>query len=147
MGFFDDPETIDPDDGDYRVRVVEADAFTGKDGREWAKVTLQPFGVDGTFDDFMGLSHPVGRRIAGEQLGVYGVDIDRVNSIEELASAMARLQGATAEVTVSHDNGYVRVKVHSSTPAAERQGDQVPVDRSELDSKPAAAEGDDSIPF
>jgi hypothetical protein len=147
MGFFDDPDTIDPDDGAYQVQVIEAAAFTGKDGREWAKVTLQPFGVDGTFDDFMNLSHPGLRRAAGEQLAVYGVDIDRVNSVDELTAAMAKLQGATAEVTVSHDNGYVRVKVHSSTPAAERQGDQVPVDRSELDSKPAAGSDGDDYPF
>ena len=143
MGYFEAPRATDVADGIHQVTVVEADAFTGKDGAEYAKVTLRT--EDGqTFDDFRSLTHPVSRQIAGENLALYGVDIDAVADFEDLALAMAELAGVTAEVGVEHnEKGYLNVKVHNTRPAGAVE--EVPAEP--VEPAPVPAPADDPPPF
>ena len=96
MGYFSNSEEFEPDDGAYAVQIIDASAFAGQDGREWAKVVLQV--VDGEhegkqFDHFMNLNNPFGLQISQEALVGYGLDVEEVENFGDLAGAMPALIG------------------------------------------------------
>lgn len=145
-------DEIDPPDGTYRVEVYAADAFQGNDGRQWAKLTLGVLEAIGELDQdpvvgrqfvhFMNLNNDVGVRVARDALFVYGLDLERVGDFEDLAAQIVELIGVRAEVGVTHNNGYVRIKVVSAT---DRGATDVPAPP--IDPPPPAAPDDDDIPF
>jgi Protein of unknown function (DUF669) len=128
MTYFDDAadDVFDPPDGVYTVTIAEGEAFETNDGREFCKLVLR--GIEGpakgrTFDHFMTLSHPDAKRISGDALRLYGVDLAAVADLEDLSAHAAGLVGTEAEVGVSHNKkGYLNVKVYSATPAGGERG-------------------------
>jgi hypothetical protein len=156
-----DQDDFDPADGSYTVRLVNASAFEGRDGRAWAKIVLQIIGTDAAgrqFDHFMNLNNDVGLRIAREALVTYGLDPAPLEAedadIADLDRAMFELVGTIADITVSHKDGYKNIRVQGS-----RTGESdIPSDFTTPEANPqqqtfAAAAGkqapgkDDEIPF
>jgi len=118
MSYFpDDDDRYDPPDGTYQVRVHDASAFTGRDGRDWAKVVLQIIGGDNAgrqFDHFMNLNNETGMRIARDALAMYGLALHEIENFGDLQDAMPELIGVYAEVSVRHKDGYRNHTVISS---------------------------------
>lgn len=117
MSYFNNNDDFDPPDGHYQVEIQDASAFTGQDGREWAKVVLQV--TDGEhkgriFDHFMNLNHPVGLQFAQEALVGYGIDTEEVENFGDLQAAMPDLLGTQASVTVGHKNNFRNTTVLST---------------------------------
>jgi hypothetical protein len=153
-------DDFDPADGSYHVKVIDASAFSGRDGREWAKVVLQIIGTDAAgrqFDHFMNLNNPTGLRIAKESLITYGLDDDGIDDLDDLSRAMFELIGTEADVTVGHKDGFRNVNVQGSRTG---QSDVTAPGAADSDfSKPppaapvqqsfaaAAAGDDDDVPF
>jgi len=148
-------DDFDPPDGKYTVKIVDAGAFAGRDGREWAKVTLQIIGGNDAgrrFDHFgpAGDHNEVGLRIMREALVLYGLDPDGIDDLDDLGRAMFELVGNQAEITVGHKDGFKNIRVQSS-----RTGESdIPTDppTSQQQSFAAAAANsngndDESIPF
>ena len=110
-------DDFDPANGSYEVEIVDAGAFRGRDGREWAKVVLQIIGTDDAgrrFDHFMNLNNPVGLRIARESLITYGLEGEGIEDLDDLGQAMFDLVGNHAWITVGHKDGFRNVKVQGS---------------------------------
>jgi hypothetical protein len=118
MGFFDQPDEYDPDDGEYVVQVIDADAFEGNDGREWAKVTLEiregAEGVSESFVHLMNLNNDYGRRLAQESLLGYGLKVAEIGSFDDLKAAIPDLIGVKARVSVGHKNGFRNTTVFAA---------------------------------
>ena len=108
-------DDYDPPDGTYRAVLHDAGAFTGRtDGKDYAKLTWQIDQGDDVgrrFEDFQGISHPVGLRIFREKLVLLGLDPEGIEDIEELSMRMFEMVGTRADLTVGHKNGYRHVKV------------------------------------
>ena len=148
-------DDFDPADGSYHVKIVDTGAFSGRDGREWAKVTLQIIGGEAAgrrFDHFgpAGDHNKIGLRIMRESLVTYGLDPDGIESLPDLDKAMFDLIGNEADITVGHKDGFRNIKVQGSTTGRS----DIPTD----DPRPAqparqqsfataAGRDDDDIPF
>ena len=140
-------EDWDPDDGNYTVQIVEADAFRSRDGREFSKLKLRV--TDGEhdgrqFEDFNGYENEVGARIARANLSVYGLNVDEVEDFDDLAIRIGELVGNRAEVTVKHSKGYLNVTAQRGFPSNGHS--DVPADLTDLEPAPAGTP-DDLIPF
>lgn len=159
MSYFERGEDFNPPDGVYAVTVYDASAFTSGDGREFAKTTLQIVGGDHDgqrFDHLMGLTHPVGREISGEALAAYGLDLEQVDSHDDLRDLMPNLLDVKAEVVVTHSKqGWVNVKVvrtitgETDIPAQQESfdiGDSPPA-RPTFPGAAASTDDDEEIPF
>jgi hypothetical protein len=111
-------DDFDPPNGSYNVKVIDASAFAGRDGREWAKAVLEIVGGEHTgrqFDHFMNLNNDVGLRIAYEALALYGMNGgSTIESLDDLSQAMFDLIGTNADVTVSHKDGFRNTNVQGS---------------------------------
>ncbi len=110
-------DDFDPPNGGYTVRVTEASAFAGNDGRQWAKAVLKV--LEGPhagreFDHFFGLNSEAAIRIAYEAFITYGLDPAKVDSFEDLQTEIVELAGTIATVSVSHKDNYRNVKVSGS---------------------------------
>lgn len=143
-------DDFDPPDGRLHVKIIDARARTGRDGREWAALTLQVIGgahAGRRFDHFgpAGDHNPVGLRIMREALVMYGLEPDGIDDIEDLGMAMFELIDNEADITVSHKDGFRNIKVQGSTTGKS----DIPVPASEQQSFAAAAAkpDDDDIPF
>src|ERR1041384_1898946 len=114
-----DSELIEPPRGTYKVRLDEGEAFSGKDGREWAKVILEITEGEhqgSRFQHFMGFQPPGIAEMNGNACAAYGVnwtDVDTIKDLDDQLHAVVA-QGTTAEVTVSYKDGYTNVNVHGS---------------------------------
>jgi hypothetical protein len=114
-----DQDDFDPIDGSYTCKLIDATAFAARtDGREYVKLKWQIIGTDDAgrqFDDFQGISHPVGLRITREKLLVLGLPADlEAEDIDGLDHAIFNLIGVQAELTVGHKDGYRNVSVQSA---------------------------------
>jgi len=149
-------DDFDPEDGQYACKLIDATAFAARtDGREYVKLTWQIIGTDlagRQFDDFQGISHPVGLRITRDKLLLLGLEADFVaDDITDLDHAIFNLIGLEAELTVGHKNGYRNTTVDRvKTGVPDIPNDPAP--KAANGSTPpgsfAAARGDDdSIPF
>lgn len=110
-------DDFDPPNGSYVVKVIDTGAFAGKDGREWAKVVLEIVGGDHAgrqFDHFHNLNNEVGLRMAYEAFSMYGMKGDGIESLEDLDSALFDVRGTVANITVSHKDSYLNVRVQGS---------------------------------
>ena len=149
-------DDFDPDDGQYTCKLVDATAFAARtDGREYVKLTWQIIGTDlagRQFDDFQGISHPVGLRITRDKLLLLGLEAEFVaDDIEDLDHALFNLIGLEADLTVGHKNGYRNTTVDRVKTGAP----DIPTDPASKaangstspGSFAAAAKGDDDIPF
>ena len=112
------PTSTTPPTAPTASTIVEASAFTGRDGRHWAKCVLTPAGgpdVGRRFDHFMNLNNDVGMRIARESLVTYGLDPTSLDNpgadIETLHTAMQPLVGMVAHITVTHKDGFRNIRV------------------------------------
>lgn len=113
-------DDFDPPDGSLHVKIVDAGAFSGRDGREWAKVTLQIIGTANAgrrFDHFgpAGDHNSVGLRIMREALVMYGLDPEGIEDLNDLGMAMFELIDNEADITVSHKDGFRNIRVQGST--------------------------------
>jgi hypothetical protein len=145
-------DDYDPLDGSYRVVLVDAGAFTGhKDGKDYAKLKWQIDQGDDVgrrFEDFQGISHPVGLRIFREKLELLGLDPEGIEDIEELSMRMFEMVGLHADVTVGHQNGYRQVKVDRVlTGRSDIPVDSPPPARTFAQAAGADKASDEGIPF
>jgi Protein of unknown function (DUF669) len=114
-------DDFDPPDGEYTVKIADATAFAGNDGREWCKITLEILQGEHAgrqFADFMNLNNEVGLRIAREHLSLYGLDAaaleEEGSTLEDLNHGVFELVDTVADVTVRHKNGYLNLTVTGS---------------------------------
>jgi hypothetical protein len=151
-------DDYDPTDGGYTAKLVDATAFAARtDGREYVKLVWQIIGTDNAgrqFDDFQGISHPVGLRITRDKLLMLGLPADlEVEEIDELDHAIFNLIGVQAELTVGHKDGYRNVSVHGVVTGESDIPHDPPAPAKAANGQPArsfaAAAGtdDDDIPF
>ena len=146
MGFFDQTDEYDPDNGEYVVQVIDADAFEGNDGREWGEGDIgdprRAEGVGESFVHLMNLNNDYGRRLAQESLLGYGLKVAEIGSFEDLKEAIPSLIGVKARVSVAHKNGYRNTTVFA---ALTGESDIPDADgaKAGFDSSPGSRFGDD----
>jgi hypothetical protein len=164
MGFSDtwkragDPvdEYKPTDGGHYHVKIVDGGAWVTGDGREFAKATLEI--IDGPdtghrFDDFMNFNNDVGARRARENLALYGLKGDDIETLEDLDTAILELSGTEADVTTkwSPDGRFLNVSVNRvKTGESDIPSNQESFDTSDMQPVPSKGRGaydDDDIPF
>jgi len=105
-----------PDGWQGTVKIIDGGAFKARtSGNTFAKVRLQIVGGElagRQFDHLMSLS-PRALEISVESLLVYGVDLERIDELDDLDRAMFDLVNThTYEVTVRINNDFVNVSVH-----------------------------------
>jgi hypothetical protein len=149
----------DPDDGPYTCKLIDATAFAARtDGREYVKLRWQVIGTDDAgrqFDDFQGITHPVGLRITRDKLLLLGLEADfAADDIGDLDHAVFNLIGTVAELTVGHKDGYRNTTVNRVKTGEPDIPNDPPARASKAanGSSPrsfaaAAAGDDDDIPF
>jgi hypothetical protein len=111
-------EYIEPPTAKYNVRVVQGDARETKSGPV-AEVILEILEGEhrgGRMKHLMFFNHPVGVEINTEALVSYGVELDKINEVNDLDTELQRILGTEAEVGVSYRNDYIQFKVHRSRP-------------------------------
>jgi hypothetical protein len=126
-----DSELIEPPKGPYKVKVEEASAFEGKDGRQWAKLILTITDGDHAgenFQHFMGFQPESIKQMNGNALAAYGVDWADVHELSDLDDQMLGLVGRLAEVSVAYKDGYMNVNVHGSRPPEGKVTSDIPSD-------------------
>ena len=152
-----DNDLIEPPKGHYKTRLDKGEAFESKDGRQFAKVTLEITDGDlkgARFEHFMGFQPDGIAQMNGNACAAYGVDWTQVSEITDLDDQLDAIvrQGTTADVSVSYKDGYMNVNVHGSR----TQGvSDIPTDESQP--QPSAAsfaaaagqnhQSDESLPF
>jgi hypothetical protein len=114
-----DSDLIEPPKGPYKVKLDDASAFEGKDGRQWAKVILEITAGDlagERFQHFMGFQPEGIAQMSGNACAAYGVDWTQVKELSDLDDQLDALvkAGTTAEVSVAYKDGYMNVNVHGS---------------------------------
>jgi hypothetical protein len=141
-------DNFDPPDGAYLVRLYDGGAFSGRvDNKNYVKLKWEL--LDGPdagryFEDFKGISNKVGLRITREKLVTLGLDPEGIETIEALNSAICKLIGTKATITVVHDGPWCNVSVL----AAETDESDAPADTTGLPDVPEVGRAaEDSIPF
>jgi hypothetical protein len=100
-----------PGPGSHDAIVVEGDAFESRAGDVYAKTTLRlvkPGHPDDgrTWDHLMGFKSPQQAAMSAAQLSLYGVEnLDDLEGVDDLAAAMAELEGVHAQVTCKARQG------------------------------------------
>jgi hypothetical protein len=149
-------DLIEPPKGKYDVKIADGTANDTKIGPR-VGITLEILAGEhqgARFEHAMFFNHPVGTEINKEALVSYGVDLNKIEEVEDLNLEIDRIMGTTAEVGVSYnDRGYIQIKVHGSRPPA---GDtDIPSDpdtarmtpAQETTFKAASQRFGDSVPF
>ena len=131
-----DPE-FEPDEAEYLVTISGTSTEVTDKDKRLAKVRLKVLEGDDAGRTF---SHAVffTTAFATEQgvraLAAYGVDFAGVKDLEDLERAMKAIRGATAQVRVSYEGGFIRVVVLHVKP---------PEHPPDSDPEPEAGKGDD----
>lgn len=136
----------EPPAGTYKTRVVDASAFTSRDGREFCKVRLEVtegHGAGRAWDHIMGFSSAIAARISRGSLVMYGLDAEAITDFDELDVAMARLIGTKCEVAVKHKDGYINTDVLRSFTGES----DVPAEPERFQHTPAGGDDDDPLPY
>ena len=114
---------IDPDDGEYRVRVLNAGTDVTKNGSELGRVRFQLLDGDdagAAFEHVMFFTSAFAIEQAARTLHLLGVAVREVSEFYELSDAMKAIVGTTARVRIAHDenNGkvFLRLDVLEATP-------------------------------
>ena len=112
-------EEYEPDDGDYTTIVRATSTEITGQGKELAKLRLKILDGDDAgrvFDHTLFFSTQFATEKAVRTLAAYGVDFAGVTDLDSIGEAMEKVRGATAEVRVSHENGFVRIVVVGCEP-------------------------------
>ena len=141
---------IEPEPGTYTGVVRSAEGFYSRNGTECVRVTLEitesedrPDLVGNSFDHMMFFGNEVGARISRENLALYGVEVSKVSSFDELIDRIDEIEGVEADVRVSINGSYTNVNVLRS-----RTGESdVPSDGNDFAPPVAPAADDDPPPF
>lgn len=156
------PDDFEPPPDQYKVKVVDGNAFTSRAGDDYCKLVLEILSsksgefVGQRFEHFMGFAHPVGARINREALLAYGLkDPENIGSVDDLDDRIAGLKGTEADVGVSYKDGYIQIKVHGSRTGRSdipttANGDVVgpePAAQTSFSAAAGAKNDDDPIPF
>src|ERR1044072_8194331 len=148
-------ENVEPKADKYDVRVARGSARDTKVGPV-AEIILEIVAGEmagANVKHLMFFNHPVGIEVNTEALVSYGVGLDKINEVEDLDDELQRIIGTKAEVGISYDNGYIRIKVHRSTPPNPQSHLTPDEPFHNKEQKPAASfasaagAGDDSVPF
>jgi hypothetical protein len=131
-----------PPEGIHDVALTDASAFESKAGND--TVTFDWRTVDNQYDwtQVCGFKSPKAAGFTKGQCMTAGVDVDSVGSLDELDAALKQCVGGYYEVEVQHNGEYVNTYIRGGHKPAEPD---VPADTSDL--QPAAAGGDDTVPF
>jgi hypothetical protein len=134
-----------PDTGTYEVALIDADAFVSKAGEDWVKFAFRRTSDDYEWDVIFGFRTPKATGFTKSQVAELGVDVDGLDSFDDLKAALAEKVGGFYEVEVVQNgdrrNTYVR---------GVNGGSDVPADTEGLDDARdavAASKADDDIPF
>jgi len=150
-----DNETIEPPKGPYKARLDEASAFTGKQDKEYAKVTLLITAGEhegARFEHWMRFGSPQAKAMSAEALAAYGVNLSEIETVDDIDAQLRALvaMGTDADVSVSYggDEGqFLNVKVHGSRTASPTSSDTTPATASNDFAAAAAKKFGDDVPF
>jgi hypothetical protein len=110
----------DPDPGDLTVRVAAARTETTSQDTKLARLRLRIIGgVHDTcgFDHVLFFTSTFSTEKAVEALRAYGLNVDRVESFDDLGRELATLVDVEADITVERDGEHLRIKVNDARPA------------------------------
>lgn len=133
-----------PPDGTYDAALIDAGAFTSKQDNDVAKLEFQTVDKQYTWTMIMGFASTKAASFSKGTCATVGVDVDSVNSMEELDTALKAVVGGFFEVKVERNGDWTNTYVQDGIPA---QQPDVPADTSDLQPTPSGASDDDDLPF
>lgn len=147
-----------PEPGHHEAIVVEGDAFQSQAGDVYAKTVLrlvEPSSPDDgrTWDHLMGFKSPQQASMSVSQLALYGLSVevlDNLEDVEDLARAMAELEGTSVTVTCKSraggDGVWTNV-IGSRTGKSDIPVEQGSFTLGDARNGPRSAIDDDDVPF
>lgn len=135
----DQTDDNSPPDGMYDAALVDAGAFTSKQGNDVAKLEFQTVDKQYDWTMILGFGSPKQAGFSKATCMKIGVNVESVSSLDELDEALKAQVGGFFEVTVERNGEYVNTYVNDgATPGDVPPPDPVPA---------TACFGDDDIPF
>ena len=133
-----------PDPGNYDVRLEDAKALLSKKDEAWVILSWRVMSLrnkDHQWDELFGFRSQKAASITKKTIGLLGVDVDAVSSLDEIDSALKGLIGRMYEVEVKQSGQYRNTYVLG--PAAEQ-----PPAQATPGGDPTTPESDpDHVPF
>lgn len=130
-----------PPDGLYDAALMDAGAFTSKQGNDVGKLEWQTVDKQYQWTQILGFKNPKQAGFSKAQCMKVGVDVDGVSSLDELDEALKEKVGGFYELEVQHNGEFVNTYVRDGA---------VPSDLPAPDPVPAAAPGaefGDDVPW
>lgn len=135
-----------PPDGKHDAALIDAGAFTSKNGNDVVKLEFQTVDRQFQWSAIYGFNSVKAAGFTKGQCQVVGVNIDQVGSLDELDQALKDHVAGFYEVEVERNGDYVNTYVRDGGKPAVVS--DVPADTSDLAPVPAAAgNSDEDLPF
>jgi hypothetical protein len=148
VSWFDDFKAADggePTDGTHTARLENGAVITGKDGRQWIKLTWQTVDNMYWWEGVHGVTGGAKQFTKGLLSGL-GINLADIGSEDELVDRLVRCEGAVYTVGVQRNGEYLNTTVLS---AGSEPQPELPIDTAGLPEPGASASSmfDDDIAF
>jgi hypothetical protein len=127
-----------PDDGVYEVALVDAAAFTSKNGVALVKTAFKDVVSEYEWTVLHGFKSQAQANMTKKTCRSLGIDIDNITSQDQLDAAAKELIGRYFAVTVKRDGKFENTYIDGPTSGTPPQA---------AASAPAAATSTDDVPF
>jgi hypothetical protein len=142
------PDDDAPADGKHDAALIDASAFTSKNGKDVVKLEFQTVDKDHTWGVIYGFNSVKAAGFTKGQCQAIGVNTEApdIVSLDALGQALKEHVGEFFEVDVERNGEYVNTYVRGPAAGAVPQSD-VPADTGDFETVPASNDDGGDVPF
>lgn len=135
-------DTTPPEPGLYEAALIVAKAFVSNAGDDWVKLEFRDVASGYDWAVLLGFKSQKQANVTKAACAKVGVNVEDVDSLEELSSALGCFEGRFFEVEVKQNGEFRNTYINGECETSE-----IPADTSGMQPVGATHNPDDDIPF